>query len=138
MKDLIIVRGGGDIATGTIYKLVKSGFHVLILEIAHPSAIRRNVAFSEAVYEEKWQVEDMTCHLAHDIKEKSRYNKRYGTDHDRFRTWIYSRGRCRCCDRDDAWTQAWKDHQRRQCYPEHRNSRSDQGLWKRTSDPFPS
>ena len=51
MKDLIIVRGGGDIATGTIYKLVKSGFHVLILEIAHPSAIRRNVAFSEAVYE---------------------------------------------------------------------------------------
>ena len=35
MKDLIIVRGGGDIATGTIYKLVKSGFHVLILEIVH-------------------------------------------------------------------------------------------------------
>ena len=53
MKDLIIVRGGGDIATGTIYKLVKSGFHVLILEIAHPSAIRRNVAFSEAVYRRK-------------------------------------------------------------------------------------
>ena len=53
MEDLVIVRGGGDIATGTIYKLVKSGFHVLILEIAHPSAIRRNVAFSEAVYEEK-------------------------------------------------------------------------------------
>ena len=26
MKDLIIVRGGGDIATGTIYKLVKSCF----------------------------------------------------------------------------------------------------------------
>ena len=44
MKDLIIVRGGGDIATGTIYKLVKSGFHVLILEITHPSAIRRNDA----------------------------------------------------------------------------------------------
>lgn len=69
MKDLVIVRGGGDIATGTIYKLVKSGFYVLILEIAHPSAIRRNVAFSEAVYEGKWQVEDMTCHLANDIKE---------------------------------------------------------------------
>ena len=75
MKDLIIVRGGGDIATGTIYKLVKSGFHVLILEIAHPSAIRRNVAFSEAVYEEKWQVEDMTCHLAHDIKEAEQIMK---------------------------------------------------------------
>lgn len=69
MKDLVIVRGGGDIATGTIYKLVKSGFHVLILEIANPSAIRRNVAFSEAVYEGKWQVEDMICYLANDIKE---------------------------------------------------------------------
>ena len=56
-------------------KLVKSGFHVLILEIAHPSAIRRNVAFSEAVYEEKWQVEDMTCHLAHDIKEAEQIMK---------------------------------------------------------------
>ena len=69
MEDLVIVRGGGDIATGTIYKLVKSGFHVLILEITHPSAIRRNVAFSEAVYEGKWQVEDMTCYLANDMKE---------------------------------------------------------------------
>ena len=44
MKDLIVVRGGGDIATGTIYKLKKCGFSVLILEIAHPSAIRRNDA----------------------------------------------------------------------------------------------
>ena len=69
MENLVIVRGGGDIATGTIYKLVKSGFHVLILEITHPSAIRRNVAFSEAVYEGKWQVEDMTCYLANDMKE---------------------------------------------------------------------
>ena len=53
MENLVIVRGGGDIATGTIYKLVKSGFHVLILEITHPSASRRNVSFSEAVYEGK-------------------------------------------------------------------------------------
>ena len=170
MKDLIIVRGGGDIATGTIYKLVKSGFHVLILEIAHPSAIRRNVAFSEAVYEEKWQVEDMTCHLAHDIKEAEQImkagnpalmidpngemikqlhpiavvdailaKKNLGTTRDMAPITIaLGPGRCRCCDRDDAWTQAWKDHQRRQCDPEHRNSRSDQRLWKRTSDPFPS
>ena len=64
MKDLIIVRGGGDLATGTIYKLKKSGFPVLILETANPSAIRRNVAFCEAVYLGSQTVEDMTCHLA--------------------------------------------------------------------------
>ena len=64
MKDLVIVRGGGDLATGTIYKLKKCGFPVLILETAQPSAIRRNVAFSEAVYQGTQTVEDMTCFLA--------------------------------------------------------------------------
>ena len=75
MKDLIIVRGGGDIATGTIYKLKKCGFSVLILEIAHPSAIRRNVAFSEAVYEDHSKVEDMECFLAKDEDEAERFLK---------------------------------------------------------------
>ena len=69
MKDLVIVRGGGDIATGTIYKLYKCGFKVLILEVANPSAIRRNVAFSEAVYEGKQTVEDVICYLAPNFDE---------------------------------------------------------------------
>lgn len=69
MNDFIVVRGGGDIATGTIYKLYKSGFQVLVLETDYPSAIRRNVAFSEAVYEGQQTVEDVTCYLAHDLKE---------------------------------------------------------------------
>ena len=64
MKNLIIVRGGGDLATGSIYKLKKSGFPVLILEVATPSAIRRIVAFCEAVYQGSQTVEDMTCYLA--------------------------------------------------------------------------
>ena len=69
MKDLIIVRGGGDLATGTIYKLKKSGFPVLILETGNPSAIRRNVAFSEAVYQGSQTVEDMTCFLADSLEQ---------------------------------------------------------------------
>ena len=44
-KNIIIVRGGGDIATGTIYKLHQSGYPVLVTEIANPSAIRRQVHF---------------------------------------------------------------------------------------------
>ena len=64
MKDLIIVRGGGDLATGTIYKLYKCGFPILILEVRQPSAIRRNVAFSEAVYQGTQTVEDVTCYYA--------------------------------------------------------------------------
>ena len=69
MENLVIVRGGGDIATGTIYKLYKCGFQVLVLETAHPSAIRRNVSFSEAVYEGSHTVEDVTCVLAENLQE---------------------------------------------------------------------
>lgn len=68
MKDLIIVRGGGDLATGTIYKLYICGFPVLILEVEKPSAIRRNVAFSEAVYEGQQTVEDVTCYKAESME----------------------------------------------------------------------
>lgn len=67
MKNLVIVRGGGDLATGTIYKLKKCGFPVLILETENPSAIRRNVAFCEAVYQGTQTVEDMTCYLAESL-----------------------------------------------------------------------
>ncbi len=73
MKDLIVVRGGGDLATGTIYKLKKSGFPVLILETATPSAIRRNVAFCEAVYQGSQTVEDMTCYLAESLEQAEQF-----------------------------------------------------------------
>ena len=73
MNNLIIVRGGGDLATGTIYKLKKSGFPVLILEVAHPSAIRRNVAFCEAVYQGTQTVEDMTCYLAESMVQAEQF-----------------------------------------------------------------
>ena len=73
MKDLIIVRGGGDLATGTIYKLKKSGFPVLILETVNPSAIRRNVSFCEAVYQGEQTVEDMTCHLAESVEQAQQF-----------------------------------------------------------------
>ena len=68
MNNLLIVRGGGDLATGTIYKLHKCGFPVLVLEVPRPSAIRRNAAFSEAVYEGIQTVEDVTCYLADSIE----------------------------------------------------------------------
>ena len=46
---LIIVRGAGDLASGVLAAIHISGFRVLALETANPSAIRRTVAFSEAV-----------------------------------------------------------------------------------------
>ncbi len=61
---LAVVRGGGDIATGVVQKLWRGGFHVVVLETAKPTTIRRTVALSTAVQEGSTQVEDMRARLA--------------------------------------------------------------------------
>ena len=57
----IVVRGGGDLATGTILRLSRAGFPVIVLESARPTAIRREAAFSEAVYFGMKTVEGTVC-----------------------------------------------------------------------------
>lgn len=74
-SSLVIVRGGGDLASGTIAKLYNSGFSVLILEIDNPSAIRRNVAFSESVYQDTQTIEGITCYHALDLTQARTYLK---------------------------------------------------------------
>ena len=56
---LIVVRGGGDLATGTIHRLWSAGLRVLVLEAEHPAAIRRQVSLCEAVYEGETTVEGL-------------------------------------------------------------------------------
>lgn len=58
-QKLIIVRGGGDLATGTIHRLWSCGFRVLVLETAAPAAIRRQVSVCEAVFDGKTLIEGM-------------------------------------------------------------------------------
>ena len=38
---LVVIRGGGDIATGIALRLYRSGIKVVICEIPAPTAIRR-------------------------------------------------------------------------------------------------
>ena len=56
-NDIVIVRGGGDLASGTIQKLYRSGFKVLVLEVPKPTSIRRDVSFGEAVYKREVEIE---------------------------------------------------------------------------------
>lgn len=60
----ILVRGAGDLATGVILRLYRSGFRVAALECRNPSAIRRRASFCEAVWTGETQVEGVSCHLA--------------------------------------------------------------------------
>lgn len=63
----LVVRGGGDLASGVIHRLYRSGYHVLILEGRKPSAIRRRVAFCEAVYDDETAVEGVVSQLISDM-----------------------------------------------------------------------
>ena len=67
--DVILVRGGGDLATGTIHRLWSAGLKVLVLEAEHPAAIRRQVSVSEAVYEGGAVVEGMRAALVKTLDE---------------------------------------------------------------------
>ncbi len=57
----VIVRGGGDLASGVVYRLMKAGFPVLVIELERPLAIRRAVAFASAVFEGSVTVEGVTA-----------------------------------------------------------------------------
>lgn len=68
-ESLVIIRGGGDIATGTIYKLFQCGFSILVLEIANPSCIRRTVSFCEASLDGETTVEGVTAKKSESLEE---------------------------------------------------------------------
>lgn len=60
---LILIRGGGDLASGVALRLRRVGLKVLISELAQPLAVRRSVSFAEAVYEGQVMVEGVTARL---------------------------------------------------------------------------
>ena len=60
---LVLLRGGGDLATGVALRLYHAGIKVIIAELEQPLAVRRTVSFAEAVYEGKHTVEGVTARL---------------------------------------------------------------------------
>lgn len=59
--DVLLVRGAGDLASGAALRLHRAGFSLLMAEIEQPLAVRRAVAFSEAVYEGRVVVEGVAA-----------------------------------------------------------------------------
>jgi xanthine dehydrogenase accessory factor len=58
---LVLLRGGGDLASGVALRLHRAGIRVVITELAEPLAVRRAVSFGEAVYEGVHTVEGLTA-----------------------------------------------------------------------------
>ena len=68
MTDLkVVVKGAGEMATGIAHRLFMAGItRIAMTEIAHPLAVRRGVAFCEAVHEASMEVEGVRAELVQD------------------------------------------------------------------------
>lgn len=69
IQNLVIIRGGGDLASGVAARLYNSGFKILILEIQEPSCIRREVSFSNAIYTKTMKIENINAILANSLEQ---------------------------------------------------------------------
>lgn len=67
--ELVIVRGAGDLGSAVAWCLHTVGFRVVITEAPVPMAVRRTVAFCDAVYDGRAQVEGVTARLASSVED---------------------------------------------------------------------
>jgi xanthine dehydrogenase accessory factor len=56
---LVLIKGAGDLASGIALRLRHAHMDIVMTEISRPTAVRRTVCFSQAVYEGSAQVEDV-------------------------------------------------------------------------------
>jgi xanthine dehydrogenase accessory factor len=60
---VFLIRGAGEMASGVAHRLHQSHFKICMIEIPHPLAVRREVTFSEAIYEGEKEVEGVRAKL---------------------------------------------------------------------------
>ncbi len=63
----VLIKGAGDVASGVAYRLHQAGFSLLLTDIAKPTAVRRTVAFSQAIYDGQVTVEGVTAQLVENL-----------------------------------------------------------------------
>jgi len=75
---VVLIRGGGEVASGVAYRLVRAHFRVCMTETSQPLAVSRGVAFCEAIYDREKEVEEIVArHVKSttEIREVWRENK---------------------------------------------------------------
>jgi xanthine dehydrogenase accessory factor len=66
---IVLLRGGGDLASGVALRLSRAGLLPIITEIPQPLAVRRLVSFAEAIYQGEINVEGIRARRASDPEE---------------------------------------------------------------------
>jgi len=74
----VLVRGGGEIASAVVWRLNRSGFPTVVLELPAPLVVRRRVAFAEAVFSGECEVEGIPGKLVQDLAEAKNYIEHAG------------------------------------------------------------
>lgn len=69
---LVCIKGAGDLASGIAVRLHRSHFDIVMTDLPVPLAVRRTVAFSEAIIRGKTAVEDIKAKRAENIGEVQR------------------------------------------------------------------
>lgn len=78
-KDIwVLVRGGGELASGAIRRLNWAGFPVVVLELEKPLAVRRLVSFAQCVFAGECEVEGVPGRLVQSPAEARAYIKEVG------------------------------------------------------------
>jgi len=69
MNVIVLMRGAGDLASGVALRLYRSGFRVIMTELAQPVVVRRMVSFAEAIYRGEFEVEEVVAKHAEELSE---------------------------------------------------------------------
>ena len=64
---IVLIRGGGDLASGVAFRLYKAGFRIVIAELPKPLTVRRLASFSEAIYTGEVMLEGITAKRVNEI-----------------------------------------------------------------------
>ena len=59
----VLIRGGGELASGVAHRLSQCHLKVCLTETPYPQAVRRGIAFCEAVYEGEKEIEGVVARL---------------------------------------------------------------------------
>jgi xanthine dehydrogenase accessory factor len=69
---IVLIRGGGDLASGVAYRLHRAGFHIVITELQKPLTVRRLASFSEAIFTGEVTLEGIVAKRVNDIDDPLR------------------------------------------------------------------
>ncbi|MCL5428635.1 MAG: selenium-dependent molybdenum cofactor biosynthesis protein YqeB [Chloroflexi bacterium] len=65
----VIIRGGGDLASGVVMRLYRAGIRLVIAELKQPLAVRRTVSFAQAIYAGAIEIEGVHAKRAQSLNE---------------------------------------------------------------------